>query len=59
MWTHVITRNILTKVRTYSFPMLAQRKMWSDFVVAAQERKFPTQAHNEMRKLILMKHLLS
>ena len=51
--------NTLTKVRTYSFPMMAQRKMWSDFVVAAQEHKFPTQAHNEIRKLILMKHLLT
>ena len=51
--------NILTKVQTYSFPTMAQHRMWSDFVVAAQERKFPTQAHNEMRKLILMKHLLT
>ena len=51
--------NILSKVRMYSFPMLAQRKMWSDFVVAAQERKFPMQARNEMKKLILMKHLLA
>ena len=59
MDTYVIMGNILTKLRTYSFPTLAQRKMWSDFVVAAQERKFPTQAHNEMRKLILMKHLLT
>ena len=49
---------MLTKIRTYSFPMMAQHKMWSDFVVAAQERKFPTQARNEMRKLILMKHFL-
>ena len=51
--------NILAKVRTHSFPMLAQRKMWSDFIVVAQECKFPTQARNEMRKLILMKHLLA
>ena len=59
MYTHVIMGNMLTKVRTYSFPTMAQHKMWSDFVVAAQERKFPTQARNEMRKLILMKHLLT
>ena len=59
MYTYEITGNIFTKVRTYSFSTMVQRKMWSDFVVAAQERKFPTQAHNEMRKLILMKHLLT
>ena len=59
MYTYEIMGNILTKVRTYSFPMMAQCKMWSDFAVEAQERKFPTQAHNEMRKLILMKHLLT
>ena len=59
MCTYVIMGNILTKVQTYSFPTLAQCKMWSDFEVAAQECKFPTQARNEMRKLILMKHLLS
>ena len=59
MCTYVIIGNILTKVRTYSFPMLAQRKIWSEFVVAAQECKLPTQACNEMRKLIMMKHLLS
>ena len=59
MYTYEIIGNILTKVRTYSFPTMAQHKMWSDFVVAAQESKFPTQAHNEMRKLILMKHLLT
>ena len=51
--------NILTKVHTYSFPTLAQRKMWSYFIVAAQERKFPMQARKEMKKLILMKHLLA
>ena len=59
MCTYVIMGNILTKVGTYSFPTLAQCKMWSDFVVAAQERKFPTQACNEIRKLILIKHLLT
>ena len=59
MYTYVIMGNILTKVRTCSFPMMAQHKMWSDFVVAAQKCKFPTQACNEMRKLILMKHLLT
>ena len=59
MYTYVIMGNISTKVRIYSFPTMAQCKMWSDFVVAAQEHKFPTQARNEMKKLILMKHLLT
>ena len=59
MYTYVIMGSILTKVGTCSFPTMAQRKMRSDFVVAAQERKFLTQAHNDMRKLILMKHLLT
>ena len=51
--------NILTKVRTFSFSTLTQRKMWSDFVVVAQEHKFPMQSRSEMKKLILMKHLLA